>query len=294
MPKVQTDNLTATCGHNQTLGESSVKADGQPISKVGVSRGGGIILGPGSQSVFVDQRNVSLIGDTIAPHPPCPIVSIHCAPLVHPPGAATVFAGTGMATTPEHIEEGVFPGFPDLIIDEFYIEPTGAYPAGSVAGNYPPPPPEMPPYPPAHTQYRSPPGVPVKFHWTVKNIGLAAAPAFNIGFWLVPGTGTNPAGPFNLTRAFGLGMGAVLKGETRVDGLAPQATDSGVFELTNGGGQEIWTCSPNLTPLDYYYAMHADIDEEAAETNEANWFLAFPLTVSFGGEIPPPPPPPEP
>jgi hypothetical protein len=275
MPKVQTDTLVATCGHSQTLGDSTVLADGKPISKVGYSKGGGVILGPGSQSVFVGVggHKVSLIGDIIEAHSPCPDPSIHCAALVHPPGAATVFAGTGIATTPEEVEEGLLPGFPDIIIDEFYIEPAGIYPAGYVFTNYPPE---------NMLEYRSPPGDPVKFHWRVKNIGLAPSPAFNVGFWLTP-PADNPAGPFNLTRSAGIGFGALLKGEVRVNGLNPQATDSGVFILTNEDGGEAWRVNPDLTPLDFYYAVHADIDAEVAESSEANWFVAIPLTVDFGG-----------
>lgn len=61
------------------------------ISRVKVDTAGGLINGPGSSDVFVNGSKVSLIGDAVESHSPCPDPVIHCnATMVQ--GSSTVFA----------------------------------------------------------------------------------------------------------------------------------------------------------------------------------------------------------
>jgi len=61
------------------------------VSRVGTDTAGGIITGPGSSTVFVNGDKVSLIGDSVASHDPCPEPETHCsATMVE--GSTNVFA----------------------------------------------------------------------------------------------------------------------------------------------------------------------------------------------------------
>tara|TARA_R110002110_G_scaffold168938_9_gene370695 strand:- start:34 stop:747 length:714 start_codon:yes stop_codon:yes gene_type:complete len=51
----------------------------------------GRVLGPGSLNVFCEDKRVSLAGDAIAAHAPCPIPAIHCAAFTT--GSPNVIAG---------------------------------------------------------------------------------------------------------------------------------------------------------------------------------------------------------
>lgn len=44
-----------------------------------INTGGGVIVFIPQGSVFANGRRVSVRGSFVAPHPPCPIVPIHCA-----------------------------------------------------------------------------------------------------------------------------------------------------------------------------------------------------------------------
>jgi uncharacterized Zn-binding protein involved in type VI secretion len=57
----------ATCNHIAT-GNPKVRFEGIPVSVVGESTAGGIILGPGSPKVLVQGRPVSVVSDAVAPH----------------------------------------------------------------------------------------------------------------------------------------------------------------------------------------------------------------------------------
>lgn len=67
MPYVSVATTAASCGHPQT-GSSKVFIQGKGVSRVDIDAAGGIINGPGSQNVFVENKKVSLEGDVIASH----------------------------------------------------------------------------------------------------------------------------------------------------------------------------------------------------------------------------------
>jgi len=99
MPEVERAGDAATCGHPNT-GSDTVKADGRGITRVELDTAGGLIIGPGSQSVFANGLPVSLPGDIILPHTCCgtPGCSHHCAATTKVGLDTTVFAGTGFPT----------------------------------------------------------------------------------------------------------------------------------------------------------------------------------------------------
>ena len=49
------------------------------VSLVGVDTAGGTITGQLQSRVFVDGNPISVVGDPVAPHAPCPLVPIHCS-----------------------------------------------------------------------------------------------------------------------------------------------------------------------------------------------------------------------
>lgn len=49
------------------------------VSLVGADTAGGTILGGGQSFVVAEGDYVSLVGDGVAAHAPCPIVPIHCS-----------------------------------------------------------------------------------------------------------------------------------------------------------------------------------------------------------------------
>ena len=82
------------------------------VSLVGVNVAGGTITGQLQSRVYVDGRQVAVVGDAVAAHPPCPDVPVHCAPTmaegsarVFIDGKAVVRAGDG--ATCGHVADGL-------------------------------------------------------------------------------------------------------------------------------------------------------------------------------------------
>ena len=50
------------------------------IARVGVDTAGGTIVGRLNEQMTIDGEWVSVVGDPVAGHPPCPLVPSHCAP----------------------------------------------------------------------------------------------------------------------------------------------------------------------------------------------------------------------
>ena len=88
MPDICVATTPATCGHAQT-GSSKVTADGKGVCRVQTDTAVGLIIGPGSQNVFVEGDKVSLPGDAITSHG----LSPHSSP-VTVAGQSKVTAGT--------------------------------------------------------------------------------------------------------------------------------------------------------------------------------------------------------
>lgn len=257
MPGVETEQLIATCGHSQT-GSPTVFADSLGISRVGLDTAIGTIQGPGSQTVFIENLNLSLPGDVIAPHPPCPIVGIHCAALTNPAGSPTVFAATGFSAGGGGQPGGQAAG--DLKTTFFQVAPTSI-------------PADMPPSAPIWSTL-----IPVVFAYAIKNEGDAAVGDFTIGLWKTPDlnddpTMLNPIGPFLLTREGAMQIGATLIDTQIVQGLEVGETYTGAF--THQADDE-W--SNLLQPT--WFAVYPDIDAVVGEIDEANWVDSISVTVT--------------
>ena len=196
MPNVIREGDAATCGDLST-GSTTVFANGKGVTRVLVDTAVGLILGPGSQSVFVEGSKVSLPGDAIIGHglPPhaAPITS-QCSP--------NVFAGTGFVGDPG---EGVEPKA-DLQTTNFIGSPI-QYQANDIPCAPPGSVPSM--YIGSFT-----------FAYEIKNQGNAATDSsFKIGVWEVPLSYIGQ--PIILPRvAAGGDVGAVLVAETTV-GIIP-------------------------------------------------------------------------
>ena len=67
MPDICVATTDATCGHSQT-GSSRVTIENKGICRIETDTAGGLIIGPGSQNVFVEGDKVSLPGDAITNH----------------------------------------------------------------------------------------------------------------------------------------------------------------------------------------------------------------------------------
>lgn len=260
MPKIETATLLATCGDPQT-GSTTVIADGFGVSRVGIdfAGAGGTIAGPGSLAVFVEGASVSLPGDIVIPHAPCPLPPIHCAALVNPAGTPTVWAGTGFAGESGEDDGGV--EVADLVVTSYSVSPTSL-----VADT-----------PPAPTPIFSV-ATDVVFSYTIENTGLGDAGQFTVGLWKTPDLNDepallNPQGPYLLTRAGADLIGADLIDEQEVEGLEAGETYTGSF--THKADPE-W--SNLLQPT--WFAIFPDIDATVFEINEANWVESVEITVT--------------
>jgi len=255
MPGVETATLIATCGDPQT-GSTTVFVNTFGVSRVGTDMAIGPILGPGSQTVFAEGFNVSLPGDVVSPHPPCPIIPIHCAALTNPAGSLNVFAGTGFSSGED--QPGLLAAA-DLRTT-FLLATPNSIPANIGT-------------PPVLAV-----GIPVTFSYSITNTGDAPASNFTIGLWRTPDLNDDPTminqrGPFMLTRTSAEEIGATLIDTEVVTELDAGETYTGTFTYEN---DERW--SNLLKPT--WFAVYPDIDDVIGETDEANWFPSVSVTIT--------------
>jgi|TARA_R110000824_G_scaffold351071_1_gene538016 hypothetical protein len=259
MPKVETATLAATCGHSQT-GSSTVKANGNGVSRVGIDKAVGLIDGPGSQSVFVEGYSVSLPGDLIVPHAPCGSPSPpHCNAKTNLGGTANVFAGIGFTIGPGGgIGEPTGLDAPDLKVTNIEIVPN------IVSANHPTI---------NETHYVGT----IDINYTIQNFAHEAE-AFNIGLWKTPNEG-----PWILhTEDISLYPAGVELLETdRIEGIAAGAIHEGSITLTSTPSNIIQDWSINNTPV--LYVIYPDIDKELIEPDEDNSALSKPFNVVYAG-----------
>ena len=172
MPSVSRQGDPATCGHPNT-GCASVLVNGKGATRVAVDSAAGIIIGPGSQTVFVEGERLSLNGDSIAGHGKSP----HSSPRTAN-GSTDTFAGTGFIGDPGGTEPRA-----DLVVLDFKSSISFAHTSGQPY--YPKTPSWSFCHPtgasqPAHT----PPFV--TFDYTIVNNGQDAAQPFTVGLWMLP------------------------------------------------------------------------------------------------------------
>ena len=251
MPGVETADLAATCTHTQT-GSSEVFANGKGISRINKDTAAGIILGPVSQTVFVEGIKVSLPGDVILPHAPCgsPGETPHCAATTNPGGSPDVIVGTGFSSGGGGGSHGDIPAG-DLKITSFMAAPS------NLLADTPPPP--ATPLESTLTE--------VVFSYIVLNTGDGAVGSFTLGLWKTPFSGT-----FLLTQDGAEKIGATQIDTKVIPSLGAGETYTGSFTHKADGdwikGSTTW------------FAVFPDIYNEIGEIDERNWVASLAITVT--------------
>ena len=238
MPNIERAGDPATCGDPNT-GSTTVFANGQGVTRVLVDTAVGLIIGPGSQSVFVEGSKVSLPGDAVIGHglPP------HAAPVTANP-SPDVFAGTGFVGDPGAGDEPKS----DLQTTNFIGAPV-EYEANNIPCSPPGSVPSM--YVGSFT-----------FAYEIMNQGNAPTDSsFKIGVWEVP-LGYIGS-PIILPRvAAGGDVGAVLVAESTVGIIPP-------------GGSMVGTIAVPASPplpigVQRAFNLYIDLDNDVGETSETN------------------------
>jgi len=276
MPSVERKGNTATCGGHSNTGSNSVFINNAGATRVIVDTAGGLIIGPGSQTVFVEGSRVSLEGDSIATHGKSPHKSAKTAN-----GSTDVFAGTGFIGDPGGSQPKA-----DLVVIDF----TASINIANTSGQ---------PYYPKKwdwwecledpiTTY-APPFV--TFDYTVRNDGTHAAQPFSVGFWKLPtkqqggilAGGTGVQLPFAVTQVTysdpqiqDFYSKIYLVDEEKVGSLQPGDSFSGQFTFYD---------LMYVSQKEYNFGLYADIYMETTEPDENNstTIIKIPVNVKCGG-----------
>ena len=261
MAGVERQGDLASCGTHTNTGSTTVFANSKGITKVMVdSAGGGLILGPGTQSIFVEGYKVSLPGDAIVAHPPCgsPGMEVHCVAFTGSP-STDVFFGTGFAGDPgggdapktDLILQGIYDGGP------YKSNTYGSQ--GLFNGCY---------------WYVGD----ITFTYTITNNSSEPTPGgFNLGLWEVPYTSNGKTYTFP-RNSYGVldGTYPIFRGEKRIGIIPAGGTITGNLVLPS---DPKWA-SPGIPAHDLWFGwgspstrsftMYADLDNEITETDERN------------------------
>lgn len=267
MPDICVQFTPATCGHPQT-GSSRVTIEGRGVCRVDTDTAGGLIIGPGSQNVFVEGDKVSIPGDAITSHGKAP----HTGPRTLA-GQTRVTVGTGFAADPN--STGLAPK-PDLQMLTFEADKLDLFASGQ--GHYPPTnmigaittcdPDALGPL-----GYINPPPPPptVTYSYAVKNTGQDAAQPFVVGFWRFLNPSTAPDSAI-LTIAGAEFYGeAELVAEQSVGSLAPGEISTGTFQY-----DQLYSVAEGT----YVFGAYADIYNTTTEPDEQNSINTIRITVS--------------
>jgi len=276
MPLVANQGAPATCGDIQT-GSSRVFVGGKGACRVEIDTGGSVIIGPGSQNVFVENAKISLMGDVIASHgaPPHSVVFTTAS-------QSKVFVGTGFASdvdpdTGESISTGDAPK-PDLVLElftsnygsgqiEVFASGTGIYPPTNMVQAYhhcnpqatgipqlPPPPPN------------------IVYSYNIKNVGQDASQECTVGLWRFLDTQNAPSQAIlTVTAAQEFYPDAQLVGTQEVPSLPPGGSFGGTLVFP-----ETYTTSVG----EYVFGLYPDIYQTVTEPNEQNSAPTIRIIVS--------------
>ena len=260
MPGVETANLAATCGHTQT-GSSKVFANSLGVSRINTDTAGGIILGPGSQTVFVEGIKVSLPGDVILPHAPCgsPGGTPHCAATTNPGGSPNVIVGTGFISkggggSNGDTSKGEGGSHGDIPAGDLKIMAFKALPPHLVA--------DTPPAWPLRSVL-----TPVIFSYIIQNTGDGVIGSSTLGFWKTPS-----AGKFLLTKDGAEKIGAKLLLTKIIPSLGPGEVYTGTFEHI---ADPDWILGSTT-----WFAVFPDIFNQIGEIDERNWVDSIEIKVT--------------
>lgn len=248
----------ASCqGHTQT-GSSVVTIEGRGVCRVETDTAGGLIIGPGSQNIFIEGMKASLEGDTITSHGKSP----HSR-AVTVAGQQKVFGGTGFRG--DQNSTGYAPK-PDLIVESFSVSVSDLHCSGQ--GTYPPA--------NINAAYNfcnqgpggggftggGPESVPeVVYSYTIKNVGRDTAQPFTVGFWRFSDLTQIPSRAIVTVNSTGFYPGVSLEGQQEFGALNPEQTVSGEFRFA----------SPYYASARRYaFGIYADILSETTEPSEDN------------------------
>jgi uncharacterized Zn-binding protein involved in type VI secretion len=259
MPEICVESTAATCGHTQS-GSSRVLIGGKGVSRVQTDTAGGLIIGPGSQSVFVEGKKVSLPGDAITTHGKSPHAGAVTIAGQSKVIAGTGFVGDGTGTAPK----------PDLEISVFAASLTELHCSGT--GIYPPPnmqaainncfdgtgpPPQAPPPPPT-----------VTYSYTVTNNTNFTAQPFTVGFWRFLDADNAPDNAVLTLDSLEFYPDVALVAEQSVDSLDPGESYSSTFLFG-----ELYSIGT------YAFGIYADIYNTTTEPDERNSAPTITITV---------------
>lgn len=257
MPGVERAGDAATCGDPNT-GSPTVRANGAGITRVNIDKALGLIIGPGSQTVFVEGYPVSLPGDVILPHPCCgaPGCGPHCAATTTSE-STNVFANTGFPTETITNESGISQTgttAPDVVVTAWGFLPISV-PSVPATGF-------------------SLPGLEASGIFLIGNLSSYPTGPFTVGLFETPngvtlGSDDAGLGPFMLTDEGATYIGA-NKVDEKIIQIGPFGTFAGEFTFDIGG----------RIPGKYYFSIYADIYEELYEPDEDNTFLGMQLTIT--------------
>jgi len=280
MPNVEVIGLAATCGHGNTA-SNTVFIGGQGATRVAADAAGGMIIGPGSQTVWVEGYRVSLPGDAIVAHSPCPDPGSHCAATTNGGGnQSNVFAGTGFMGDGGPIIEPNLTASMGVTDLQVYASGQGHYPINQseveaawvyCCENPGPAPP---------TGCVAPPGLiappPIEIPYTVTNEGNHTSQPCVVGFYSLPYN--NPAVVVEGIPDGNYPEGVVLLDTENVPALEVNETFESSFTLQDS----LSAGSVSMQP-EYYYQVYPDIHMTTTEPYENNTVSQVTVvTVNFG------------
>ena len=269
MPLVSHKNATASCRHVQT-GSSKVFVQGNGISRVEVDTAGGLIIGPGSQNVFVEGTKVCLVGDAIASHGKSPHSNARTRATQQ-----RVFVGTGFAG--DAASTGDAPR-PDIITTEFttnkiarngivnlYCSGQGIFPPTNMQAAF------FNCASPGSTYLGDVSPENVVYSYTIKNTGINTSQPQTVGFWRFINTDDAPNEAILTVQAAEIYPDAQLVATQDVPSLLPEQTFSGTFVFP-----EVYRSDVG----DYVFGIYPDIYQTVTEPNEENSIATIRLRVS--------------
>ena len=228
-----------------------------------------MIIGPGSQNVFVEGSKVSLVGDVITSHGK----GAHSNARTEAT-QGKVFVGTGFAV--DSISTGDAPK-PDLKLESFstnypggtqielYASGTGLYPPTNMQNAY------VNCFGPGVLFLNLPTPPTLVYSYEVKNDGIDTSQPFTVGFWKFNDVDTAPSQAILTVAASGYTPGVELVEEQEVGALAPGQSFQGQF-----------------TPFEtypvgaYVFGVYPDIYQTVTEPDEQNSAPTIKVTVSPG------------
>jgi hypothetical protein len=256
MPGVEKQGDAASCGSHQNTGSPTVFIEEKGMTRVNIDTAGGLIIGPGAQTVFLEGYKASLKNDAIIAHGRSP----HNAAKTLTTNP-TVFAETGFREDPG---EGDVPKS-DLNTSVF-ADSGGPYMAN--VGTCP-----------VKYWYKGN----ITFKFTISNTGNGPAGSFKVGLWELPitETGVSYILPRNSTGVID-GTYPFLLAEKSIGGVPEggQITDTIVLPSGSWNQSSAWDLVVQLdNPR--VFILYVDLDNDVGEPNENNSTPAIEINATY-------------